>query len=76
MNKTFRKLLIEDYVKDTDESFRVGAQATFEALDLCFKDWRAQLLIRIAPRWFLSQIRSRAEEALRSNTSGKDCNHD
>lgn len=72
MSTTIKEMLIEEYIKDNDQSYRVGAQTTFEALDLCLRDWRAQLLFRIAPRWFLNQIRSRAEEALRPRTSGKD----
>lgn len=72
MNRTIKDMLIEEFIKESDQAYRAGARATFEALDLSLRDWRVQLLIRIAPRWFINQTRSRVDTKLRSSTSEKD----
>lgn len=56
MSESLKDFLVEAFKKESDDSFSLGAQCAFEALEPTLKDWRGQLLIRIAPRWFIAQI--------------------
>lgn len=57
MSESLKDFLVEAFKKESDDSFSLGAQSALEALERTLKDWRGQLLIRIAPRWFIAQIR-------------------
>lgn len=56
MAKTVNDIWAEEFLSSNDQSFNVGSVAALEALEECLMDWRAQILMRIAPRWFIRKI--------------------
>lgn len=72
MSESLKEFLVEAFRKESDDSFYLGGQSALEALELTLKDWRGQLLIRIAPRWFITQIRKSLAASTVSNPSSQE----